>query len=72
MNHMTIGLDAVDSKPFAFIYIQSTGDRPLRRPQSWADISRLAQEFSVEERTIGWTVEALRWAEVNWGPSPNP
>ena len=72
MNHMAISLDVGNNKPLAWIYIQSTGDRPLRRPQSWADISRLAHEFGIEEKTIDWTVEALRWAEINWERSSNP
>ena len=72
MNQMNIALDAVHGKPYAWIYIESTGERPLRQVQSWADVNRLAQEFSVEDRTIGWTIEALRWAESNWGPSPTP
>jgi len=71
MNHVIISLFASDNRPFAQVYMRH-GGQSERRPQSWTDISEIAQEFNIEKRAIGWTVEALRWAEINWGPSPKP
>lgn len=71
MNHMTISLSATDGEPLALISGQGTNTGPLRRPQSWTDISRLAKEFDVEVKDIDWMADATDWMEKTCGKKPD-